>query len=83
MGSLAALGSWSTASGVLLSASQYTASNPLWSTTISIAPGTSFSYKFIQVSSTGVVTWEGGSNRAYTIGTAVSGCSQPVSASWQ
>jgi hypothetical protein len=83
VGSIAALGSWNTANGVSLSASQYTSANPLWSVAVNMAPGTSFEYKFIQVSSAGVVTWESGSNRAYTVGTAVTGCSQLITTSWQ
>ncbi|OBT65738.1 hypothetical protein VE03_03348 [Pseudogymnoascus sp. 23342-1-I1] len=82
VGSIAALGSWNTASGVALSASQYTSSKPLWSATISFASGTYFEYKFIQVSSSGAVTWESGSNRVNTAAGAAGVCTQLVSTSW-
>lgn len=45
VGSISQLGSWSPASAVPLSASQYTASHPLWSTTISLPASTTFTYK--------------------------------------
>ncbi|KAE8847720.1 hypothetical protein PTNB85_01563 [Pyrenophora teres f. teres] len=66
-GSIAQLGSWNTASAPALSASQYTSSNPLWTTTIKLPAGTSFEYKFIRVESSGSVTYESGANRAYTV----------------
>lgn len=66
-GSISQLGSWDTSKAPALSASQYTSSNPLWSTTISLPAGTSFEYKFIKVESSGSVTYESGSNRVYTV----------------
>lgn len=39
------LGNWDPNSAVHLNADQYTASNPLWSVTISLPVGTSFEYK--------------------------------------
>jgi len=82
-GSIAALGSWNSGSAVALSASGYTASNPLWSVTINFAPATSFEYKFIQVSSTGTVSWESGSNRAYTVAASAGVCSVTVGSNWK
>ncbi len=61
-----------------LNANQYTASNPLWSVTLDLGLG-SFQYKFINVDSTGSVTWEADPNRSYT---AVCGA-QTVSDTWQ
>lgn len=62
-----------------LSASQYTQSNPLWSGTVSIPPGTLVQYKFIKVSSSGAVKWESDPNRAYTVPCVAA----TVSGSWQ
>ncbi|KAF3039905.1 hypothetical protein E8E12_005665 [Didymella heteroderae] len=66
-GSIAQLGSWDTSKAPALSASKYTSSNPLWTTTINLPAGTSFEYKFIKVESSGSVTYESGGNRAYTV----------------
>jgi|TARA_R110002003_G_scaffold822_2_gene21638 hypothetical protein len=66
-GSISQLGSWDTANAPALSATAYTSSNPLWSTTINLPAGTSFEYKFIKVESSGAVTYESGANRAYTV----------------
>jgi hypothetical protein len=67
VGSIAALGSWDVSKALALSASQYTASKPLWSLTTQLTVGTQFQYKFIKVSSSGSVTWESDPNRAYTV----------------
>ncbi|KAL6704064.1 Lytic polysaccharide monooxygenase 13A [Coniothyrium glycines] len=75
VGSVSQLGSWSTANAPTLSASKYTASNPLWTTTIALPAGTSFEYKFIKVESSGTVTYESGANRAYTV---PKGCASSV-----
>ncbi|OBT63701.1 hypothetical protein VE03_06159 [Pseudogymnoascus sp. 23342-1-I1] len=69
-GSIAELGSWSTSSAVALSASAYTNASPLWSTTITLAAGTTFTYKFINVASSGAVSWESDPNRSYTVPTS-------------
>ena len=66
-GSIAQLASWNTANAPALSASKYTPSNPLWTTTINLPAGISFEYKFIKVESNGAVTYESGTNRAYTV----------------
>ncbi|KAH8657061.1 glycoside hydrolase family 13 protein [Tricladium varicosporioides] len=81
-GSIAALGSWDTSQAIALSAASYTSSNPLWTVTVSLAPGTVISYKFINVASSGTVTWEADPNRSYTV---PSGCATAVtvSGSWQ
>lgn len=61
------LGNWDTAKAPALSASQYTASNPIWTITLSLPAGQSIQYKFIKVSSSGAVTWESDPNRSYTV----------------
>jgi alpha-amylase len=66
VGSVAALGSWSTGSAVALSSASY----PVWSGTVSLPANTAFEYKYIKKDSSGNVTWESGSNRSYTTGTA-------------
>ncbi|KAI6297185.1 hypothetical protein MCOR29_011185 [Pyricularia oryzae] len=66
-GSIAQLGGWDASKAPALSASQYTSSNPLWTTTISLPAGATFEYKFIRVESSGAVTYESGANRVYTV----------------
>lgn len=82
VGNNAAIGNWNTGSAVALSASQYTSSNPLWSRTVSFPAGTVLQYKYINVASSGGVTWEKDPNRSFTVPrscqTAVS-----VNGSWQ
>ncbi|KAK3948257.1 starch binding domain-containing protein [Pseudoneurospora amorphoporcata] len=82
VGSISQLGSWSTLSGVALSASQYTTSNPLWTATVKLPAGTAFEYKFVKVASSGAVTWESDPNRSYTVPES---CSDSVTAasSWK
>ncbi|KAH8595915.1 Six-hairpin glycosidase-like protein [Bisporella sp. PMI_857] len=82
VGDVATLGSWKTANAIALSASGYTASNPLWTVTISFAPGTVILYKFINVASDGTVTWEKDPNRSYTV-PASCATAVTVSGSWQ
>ncbi|KAI8214217.1 hypothetical protein K4K52_001671 [Colletotrichum sp. SAR 10_76] len=77
-GSIAALGNWDAASAPALSASQYTSSNPLWTYTVTLPAGTTFQYKFINVASSGTVTWESDPNRSYTVPT---GCATAVTVS--
>lgn len=81
-GNNAALGNWATGSAITLSASQYTSSNPLWSVTVSFAPGTVIQYKFLKVESSGSVTWEADPNRSYTV-PATCATTATVSDSWQ
>ncbi|OIW34382.1 glycoside hydrolase family 13 protein [Coniochaeta ligniaria NRRL 30616] len=78
-GNITALGSWDTANAIALSASQYTTSNPLWSGTVSLAPGVGVLFKFIKVDGSGTVTWEADPNHTYTVPCAAA----TVSASWQ
>ncbi|KAK4167502.1 starch binding domain-containing protein [Cladorrhinum sp. PSN259] len=83
VGSIPQLGSWAPASAVALSAAAYTNSNPLWTTTLNIAPGTTFTYKFIRVDSNGAVTWESDPNRSYTVPAGCVGATAVVDASWR
>ncbi|KAK7711543.1 glycoside hydrolase 15 protein [Botryosphaeria dothidea] len=80
-GSNAALGSWAPASAKALSADKYTSSNNLWYVTVSLAPGTSFSYKYIRKSSSGAYTWESDPNRSYTVPSGVA--TATVSDTWR
>lgn len=67
VGSISQLGSWNTANAILLSASQYTSSNPLWFVTINLPAGTTFQYKYIRKETDGSITWESDPNRSYTV----------------
>ncbi|KAI1853826.1 hypothetical protein JX265_012657 [Neoarthrinium moseri] len=82
VGSIPALGSWNVASAPALSAAAYTSTNPQWSTTLSLAAGTSFEYKFVKVESTGAVTWESDPNRSYTVSSSCA-TTATVGASWR
>ncbi|KAK6343343.1 hypothetical protein TWF730_010934 [Orbilia blumenaviensis] len=79
VGSIPQLGNWNPDNAVLLSASQYTSSNPLWSGTINIPYGTSFTYKYIRKTGTSV-SWESNPDRTYTIPCAASAT---VSDTWR
>lgn len=81
VGDVAALGNWSPASAVALSASQYTSSNPLWSVSISLAASQTIEYKFINVNSDGTYTWEADPNHTLTIPACATATT--VSSSWQ
>lgn len=67
VGSIAALGSWDTDDAVALSASKYTAANPVWEVTLQLAAGQVVDYKFLKVEEGGGVTWEGGANGVLTV----------------
>nr|ASA45799.1 Amy13A [Evansstolkia leycettana] len=82
-GSISQLGDWDTSQAVALSASQYTASDPLWEVTIDLPVGTSFEYKFIKVEPSGTVVWESDPNRQYTVPTACTGTTETVVATWR
>jgi alpha-amylase len=68
VGSIAALGAWDTSAAIPLSSSAY----PTWSRQVIVPQSTTFEYKYIRKDSSGTVTWESGSNRSYTTGTAAS-----------
>lgn len=67
VGSIPALGNWDVSSAPALSAAQYTSSNNLWTTTVTLAAGQTFEYKFVNVASSGTATWESDPNRSYTV----------------
>jgi alpha-amylase len=62
VGNVPALGSWNTASAILLSSASY----PIWTGTVSLPPSTSIEYKYIKKDGSGNVIWESGSNRIFT-----------------
>jgi alpha-amylase len=66
-GSTAQLGNWLPANAPSLSASAYTASNPVWTITLPLAAGSVVEFKYVKVSSAGAITWESDPNRAYTV----------------
>ncbi|KAH6685101.1 glucoamylase [Plectosphaerella plurivora] len=67
VGNIAQLGNWNTNNAIALSASQYTASNPVWQAAINLPAGQSIQYKYINVASNGAVTWEKDPNRSWTV----------------
>lgn len=81
VGDISALGNWSPASAVALSASQYTSSNPLWSVSISLAANQVVAYKFINVNSDGSYSWEADPNHTLTVPACATATT--VSSSWQ
>ncbi|CAJ2511113.1 Uu.00g067380.m01.CDS01 [Anthostomella pinea] len=82
VGNVAALGSWNTGSAIALSASQYTASSPVWTGTITLRAGQAVEYKYFVLNTDGSVAWEADPNRSYTVPT---GCSTTATESdtWQ
>lgn len=80
IGSISQLGTWDTSRAVSLDAAQYTSDNPLWSGTISILAGTTFTYKYIKIGTDGTITWESGSDHSFTVPSSGSGI---VSDTWQ
>lgn len=74
VGSVPALGSWSPAAAVPM-----TASGSSWTTTVSLPANTAVEYKFITKDAAGNVTWEPGSNHTYTVPASGTGT---VNATW-
>ncbi|KAL3456688.1 Six-hairpin glycosidase-like protein [Aspergillus heterothallicus] len=66
VGSTKSLGDWDPAKGVPLHADRYTAEQPLWYGTVSLAAGHTFEYKYIRASN-GDITWEGRSNHLHRL----------------
>ncbi|KAI9049786.1 hypothetical protein LZ554_005937 [Drepanopeziza brunnea f. sp. 'monogermtubi'] len=83
VGSVAPLGSWNPAAAIALSAREYTSSNPVWTGTVALAPGTVIMYKYINVASTGAVTWEADPNHTFTVPASCATTAVTVSNSWQ
>ena len=69
IGSVSALGEWSTDAAVALAADEYTDANPLWKGTVSLAVGQDVQYKFIKIGLDGSYTWEADPNRGLTVPT--------------
>lgn len=80
-GNNAQLGNWNAAAAPALSATGYTASNPVWNITLRMTPGQAVSYKFVKVSSSGTLSWESDPNRAYTVPACQASVS--ISSSWR
>ncbi|KAF1979233.1 alpha-amylase [Bimuria novae-zelandiae CBS 107.79] len=80
-GNTTQLANWAAASGPALSAASYTSSNPIWTITLPMTPGSAVQYKFVKVASGGSVSWESDPNRVYTVPTCQA--SAAVSSSWQ
>jgi len=76
IGSIAALGSWNTASAIPLSSAGY----PTWSASFTLPATTAFQYKYIKKNPDGSITWESDPNRSYTTGT---GGSATLNDSWR
>ncbi|KAK4224383.1 hypothetical protein QBC38DRAFT_514958 [Podospora fimiseda] len=83
VGSIPQLGSWNPAAAVTLSAAGYTNSNPVWSTTLDLAPGTTFTYKFVRVESNGAIAWESDPNRSFTVPGGCEGAKASVDSAWR
>lgn len=66
VGSVASLGGWDTDDAIPLSSANY----PTWSRLVIVPNSSSFEYKYIKKDTNGNVTWESGSNRAYTTGSS-------------
>ncbi|MFH8768324.1 carbohydrate-binding module family 20 domain-containing protein [Streptomyces sp. NPDC017958] len=66
VGSLPALGSWSTSDAIPLSSASY----PTWSKLVIVPRSTSFAYKYVKKDGSGNVIWESGTNRSYTTGSS-------------
>jgi alpha-amylase len=77
VGNVAALGSWNTASAILLSSASY----PVWSGTVNLPASTSVEYKYIKKDGSGNVVWESGANRAFT--TPASGTVSRTGETWR
>jgi glucoamylase len=71
VGQLTQLGNWTPGSGVALSASKYTSSDPLWFVSVDLPAATVFEYKYIKKNSDGTIVWESDPNRRFT---TTSGC---------
>ncbi|GAB1728897.1 hypothetical protein NU195Hw_g8907t1 [Hortaea werneckii] len=64
VGSIDQLGSWDPESSLLMSANNYTTSNPVWDITMDLPCGTTGEYKYI-LNSDGTTIWETTDNRKF------------------
>ncbi|KAI1801743.1 carbohydrate-binding module family 20 protein [Daldinia bambusicola] len=83
VGSIPELGSWNVEAAPTLSAAKYTAAKPLWTLSLSLAPGRKFEYKFVKVSSSGAVSWESDPNRSYTVPSSCGSTALAVEGTWR
>jgi hypothetical protein len=67
VGSSAELGQWNANRAVALSASGYTASNPVWRGNVSLAVGQDVQYKYVRGGRDGAVLWEMDPNRKLSV----------------
>ena len=74
LGNRAELSNWNTSGGVALSSATY----PVWRGTVDLPPNTTIEYKYVKKNGS-AVTWESGSNRTLTTGTA---CTQTATDTW-
>ncbi|WTI30849.1 hypothetical protein OHA67_09025 [Streptomyces jietaisiensis] len=66
VGSLPSLGNWNPADAIPLSSASY----PAWSKLVIVPRSTAFTYKYLKKDPSGNVTWESGTNRAFTTGSS-------------
>ncbi len=78
-GSVAELGNWDTNKAIGPMFNQVVYNYPTWYYDVSVPAGTTIQYKFIKKNGS-TVTWEGGSNRTYTVPTNATGT---VIVNWQ
>ncbi|AEO61583.1 glycoside hydrolase family 15 protein, partial [Thermothelomyces thermophilus ATCC 42464] len=86
VGSSSELGNWDVSKAPRLSASAYTASDPLWAITVPMKAGQSVQYKFVKVNGDGSIQWESDPNRQFTVSSSstASGCAwQTIEATWR
>lgn len=77
VGNIEALGNWDTSKAVALSAS-----NPIWSGTVTLQAGEAIQYKYIILDTDGSVTWEADPNHTWTV-PATCATTATKSDSWQ
>ncbi|CAE6489939.1 unnamed protein product [Rhizoctonia solani] len=75
-GSTSQLGSWAPDSSIAMSSASY----PIWTVSVTLPAGTSFSYKYLRKTSSGSVVWESDPNRGAT---APSTGSSTLSDTWR
>lgn len=81
VGNVASLGNWNPANGIVLSADEYSSSNPLWTASVTLPAGTAIQYKYVNVQSDGSVQWESDPNRGFTVPASCDGVTR--SDSWR
>jgi len=69
IGSVSSLGKWAVADSIRMSQEKYTAADPLWVTTVSLAPGTYVEYKYLHILADGSIVWGADPNFSFTVPT--------------